>query len=183
MALGEQNRAMKKKPSDGLNDVIERNIATLIEVRRQLDTQESLITKIADAVTGFCGSFPFVYFHMVWFSTWVIINTGIVGVTPFDEYPFGLLTMIVSLEAIFLSMFVLISQNRMTALADQRADLDLQVNLLAEYEITKVLKIVDAIADHLDIEVGKDPELEGLEIQVSPDKVLQQMEKMKKALR
>lgn len=174
---------MKKNSSTGLNDVIDRNIATLIEVRRQLDRQESLITKIADAVTGFCGSFTFVYLHIFWFSGWILWNTGALGLTPFDEYPFGLLTTTVSLEAIFLSMFVLISQNRMTALADQRADLDLQVNLLAEYEITKVLQIVDAIADHLDIEVGKDPELEGLEVQVSPDKVLQQMEKMKKSLR
>jgi len=170
---------MKKKAPKGLNDVIDRNISTLLEVRRQLERRRSIVTKIADSITGFCGSFPFVYFHIAWFSGWMLWNTGILGLTPFDEYPFGLLTMIVSLEAIFLSMFVLISQNRMTELADQRADLDLQVNLLAEYEITKVLSIVDAIADHLNIEVGKDPELEELKLQISPDMVLKEMEKLR----
>lgn len=174
---------MKKKISNGLNDVIDRNISTLLEVRRQLEKRKSIVTKVADAITGFCGSFPFVYLHVVWFGFWILWNTGLLGLEPFDVYPFGLLTMTVSLEAIFLSMFVLISQNRMTELADQRADLDLQVNLLAEYEITKVLSIVDAIADHLDIEVSKDPELEELKLQISPDMVLHEMEKMKHALR
>lgn len=174
---------MKKKMSNGLNDVIDRNISTLLEVRRQLEKRKSIVTKVADAITGFCGSFTFVYLHVVWFGFWILWNTGLLGLEPFDVYPFGLLTMTVSLEAIFLSMFVLISQNRMTELADQRADLDLQVNLLAEYEITKVLSIVDAIADHLDIEVSKDPELEELKLQISPDMVLHEMEKMKHALR
>lgn len=170
---------MTKRTIKGLADVIDRNISTLLEVRRQLEKQKSPMTKMADAVTGFCGSFTFVYLHIVWFAAWIVWNTGLLGLEPFDAFPFGLLTMTVSLEAIFLSMFVLISQNRMTALADQRADLDLQVNLLSEYEITKVLSIVDAIADHFDIEVGKDPELEELKIQISPDKMLQEMEKMK----
>lgn len=170
---------MHKKNRSGLADVIDRNISTLLEVRRQLEKKKNIITKVADGITGFCGSFTFVYLHIVWFTFWILWNTGLLGLSPIDSYPFGLLTMTVSLEAIFLSMFVLISQNRMTELADQRADLDLQVNLLAEYEITKVLKIVDAIADHLEIEVGKDPELEELKVQVSPDTMLKEMEKMK----
>ncbi len=170
---------MRKKTTNGLADVIDRNITTLLEVRRQLEKQKNVVTRVADAITGFCGSFPFVYLHIVWFSIWILWNTGLLGLTPFDSFPFGLLTTTVSLEAIFLSMFVLISQNRMTELADQRADLDLQVNLLSEYEITKVLQIADAIADHLGIEVGKDPELEELKIQVSPGRMLQEMEKMK----
>lgn len=170
---------MRKKTLNGLTDVIDRNISTLLEVRRQIEKRKSRTTKVADAVTGFCGNFIFVYLHILWFGFWLLWNTGMLGLTPFDPYPFGLLTTTVSLEAIFLSMFVLISQNRMSELADQRADLDLQVNLLAEYEITTVLKVVDAIADHFDIEVGKDPELEELKVQISPDKVLQEMEKMK----
>jgi len=173
---------MTKKTIKGLADVIDRNISTLLEVRRQLEIRKSPMMKVAGAITGFCGSFLFVYLHIIWFGVWLLWNTGLLGLEPFDAYPFGLLTTTVSLEAIFLSMFVLINQNRMTELADQRADLDLQVNLLAEYEITKVLRIVDAISDHFDIEVGKDPELEELKIQISPDMVLQEMEKMKHAL-
>ena len=172
---------MSKLPRNGIADVIDRNIVTLLEVERQLEMRKSPLSKFADAITGFCGSFTFVYIHIAWFGIWILWNTGFLGLTPFDSYPFGLLTMTVSLEAIFLSMFVLISQNRMTELADQRADLDLQVNLLAEYEITKILRLVDSIADHLDIDTGKDPELEELKIEISPDRVLQEMEKMKKA--
>ena len=88
-----------------------------------------------------------VYLHAVWFIVWITINLRwIPGVKPFDPFPFGLLTMIVSLEAIFLSTFVLVSQNRMTVLADKRADLDLQINLLSEYEVTRILTLVDATA-------------------------------------
>ncbi len=173
---------MRKKVQNRLADVIDRNISTLLEVRRQLERRKSMVARIADSITGFCGSFPFVYLHIVWFGFWILWNTDLIGLKPIDPFPFGLLTMTVSLEAIFLSMFVLISQNRMAELADQRSDLDLQVNLLAEYEITKVLTIVDAIADHLDIDVGKDPELDELEVQISPDTVLQEMEKIKQAL-
>jgi uncharacterized membrane protein len=177
------NSGMKKKHSGRLADVLDRNISTLVEVRHQLESRRSTITKIADGITGFCGSFTFVYMHIAWFGLWITWNTGLLGLKPFDTYPFGLLTMTVSLEAIFLSMFVLISQNRMTEMADRRADLDLQINLLAEYEITKVLTIVDAIADKLDIDVSKDPELEELKVEISPDVVLQEMEKIKNAIR
>ena len=170
---------MPTKKSDGLAAVIDRNITTLLEVRRQLERKRGRSTKVAEVITRFCGSFPFVYMHIVWFGGWLLWNTGLLNVEPFDPFPFGLLTTMVSLEAIFLSMFVLISQNRMALLADQRADLDLQVNLLAEYEITKVLKMVDAIADHMEIDLGKDPELEELEVQIQPDQMLQEMERIK----
>ena len=85
----------------------------------------------------------------------------------------------VSLEAIFLATFVLISQNRLSAIADQRADLDLQINLLAEYEITRVLTMVDAIADHLGLEVGHDPEVDELKSDVSPEIVIEELEEKK----
>jgi uncharacterized membrane protein len=116
---------------------------------------------------------PFVYLHLFWIGGWVIYNLGWLGLKPFDPYPFGLLTMIGSLEAIFLSTFVLISQNRMAAAADKRAELDLQINLLAEHEVTQVLTLTDAIAQHLGVRRGNDPEVEECKTDVDPAAVLE----------
>jgi uncharacterized membrane protein len=91
--------------------------------------------------------------HLVWFASWILINSGrVTRSEPFDPYPFSLLTMIVSLEAIFLSIWILISQNQMTRQADRRAHLDLQINLLAEQESTATLRAVHGIAQHLGVD-------------------------------
>ncbi len=149
-------------------DVMERNIRTLVEIRRKAERKKGLQERIADGITRFTGSMPFVYLHLLWIGSWVIYNLGWFGQKPFDPYPFGLLTMIGSLEAIFLSTFVLISQNRMAAAADKRAELDLQINLLAEHEITQVLTLTDAIAQHLGVRHGIDPEVEECKTDVDP---------------
>ena len=89
--------------------------------------------RAADRVTDFAGSLNFVYIHGVWFGIWILINIGLIGsALTFDKFPFGLLTMIVSLEAIFLSTFVMVSQNRQAARADIRSQLDFETNLRAE---------------------------------------------------
>ena len=124
----------------------------------------------------------FVYFHIVWFGVWILINLGFFGIEPFDPFPFGLLTMIVSLEAIFLSTFVLISQNRSSAEADRHADLALQIGLLTEYELTRVLKMLDQIQDKMGIENDSDRELQELEKDVSPEDVLAEMDRVKQNL-
>ena len=109
---------------------------------------------MADRITGFVGSMRFVYLHSAWFGVWIVINLGLIGAAvsgvlpPFDPFPFGLLTMIVSLEAIFLATFVMISQNRQAALADHRAELDYQVNVRAEAEIAKILALLEALVAH-----------------------------------
>jgi uncharacterized membrane protein len=172
----------KKKPAprpqkQHIPAAIERNIRALLEIRRQLEARKTVQDRIADAVTGFSGSLLFVYLHVMWFGVWILWNMELIGFVPFDPFPFGLLTMIVSLEAIFLSTFVLVSQNRISGINEKRADLDLQIDLLAEYEITKILRLTDAIADHLGLEEGNDPELEDLKSKVSPESVLQEMEK------
>ncbi len=170
---------MSKKDPMPIADVVDRNIKVLLEVRRQMDRTTGVGSRIADRITAICGSVPFVFLHVVWFCGWILWNTGKLQLVPFDPYPFGLLTTIVSLEAIFLSMFVLMSQKRMAELGDQRSDLDLQIDLLAEYEITKVLRIVDAIADEMKIDIGKDPELEQLKTAISPERMLKEMAKLK----
>ncbi len=166
-----------------LAHVVERNINTLVEIREHMERRKSFQDRIADRITWFSGSMIFVYIHLAWFAIWLAINLGWTHLKPFDPYPFNLLTMIVSLEAIMLATFVLISQNRISLIADQRADLDLQINLLAEYEITRVLTLVDAIADHLGLDVGKDPEVEELKADTAPEMVMDEMEHIKQRAR
>ena len=113
--------------------------------------ERSLQSRIADAITSFSGRMIFAYVHIVWFGIWILLNTGRFGVRAFDPFPYGLLTMIVSLEAIFLSTFVLISQNRLSEETERRADLDLHIGLLTEHELTRVLQMLDAIQDKMGI--------------------------------
>jgi len=166
---------LKRVPTGTLTKVVDRNIATIARLRDEAEDAKSREEKAADAITRFSGSMPFVYIHAGWFAAWVVVNLGLVGLPPFDPYPFGLLTLIVSLEAIFLSTFVLLSQNRQAAIADHRADLDLQINLLAEYEVTRILSLVDRIADKLGIDACKDPELRELEMDIEPDQLLREI--------
>ncbi|MEO7995028.1 MAG: DUF1003 domain-containing protein [bacterium] len=157
--------------------VVEHNIDHLLLMRREEDKRRGMQEKVADAITAFSGDIKFLYIHMGWFGLWIAINLGWVpGVPVFDKYPFGLLTMIVSLEAIFLSTLVMISQNRMQRISDERADLDLHINLLTEYEVTRVLKLVDAMSDKLGCDEGKDPELGELEQVINPEEIIKEIE-------
>ena len=142
------------------------HVATTVEEIVRLENRDheamGLSDEIANRVTAFSGSMPYVWLHVAWFSTWILINVAAVVFEPFDRYPFGLLTMIVSLEAIFLSTFVLISQNRQAITADRRAKVDLQVNMIAEREITKLMQMVTDIHDHLGMDLPHDQELEDM---------------------
>jgi uncharacterized membrane protein len=109
--------------------------------------------RIADRISAFAGSMRFVYLHCIWFAVWILVNLGLVAAAlgalpPFDPFPFGLLTMIVSLEAIFLSTFVMITQNRQAEVADHRAEMDYQVNVKAGAEITKLTILLEALVAH-----------------------------------
>jgi uncharacterized membrane protein len=167
---------LRRCRNPALADVIERNICTLLEIRQEFEASKGRQDRIADAITRFSGSMLFAYLHVVWFGLWIVINLGWLGLKPFDPFPFGLLTMVVSLEAIFLSTFVLISQNRMGVVADKRADLDVQIDLLAEHEITRILSLVDAMAKRMGIEDGQDAEIKDLERDVKPEEVIREME-------
>ena len=138
-----------------LASVIGENISEICGMRAAEERKKGLQERLADSLTMFSGSMVFVYVHAIWFGIWILFNIGWLGGKPFDPFPFSLLTLIVSLEAIFLSTFVLISQNHAGAIADKRADLDLQINLLSEHEITRLLRLVDAVADHLGVEVER----------------------------
>jgi uncharacterized membrane protein len=159
-----------------LASILERNIRTVIAQKDQLSRRRSLQDKLADAITDFSGHMGFVYLHVVWFAGWIGWNLGAFGAKPFDPFPFGLLTMIVSLEAIFLSTFVLISQNRISDEADRRANLDLQIGLLTEHEVTRGLKMLDQIHHHLGLTEEAGTDLKELEAEVRPEDVLEEIE-------
>lgn len=156
--------------------VVDRNIQALIARREREARDRRLSDKIADRVTGFTGSMAFVYLHLVVFGLWIAINLGWLPVKKFDP-TFVVLAMVASVEAIFLSTFVLITQNRMAALAEKRAELDLQVSLLAEHEITRLVQLVSAIGERLGIDEANDPELTELKGDVHPERVLDKIER------
>ncbi|MBN3957327.1 DUF1003 domain-containing protein [Nostoc sp. NMS8] len=161
-----------------LSKIIQRNIRTLIRLRLQAANKRNLQDRIADMITSFSGHIVFVYVHIVWFGAWIVLNTGRIGVHPFDPFPYGLLTMVVSLEAIFLSTFVLISQNRLSEESEYRTNLNLQIALLTEHEVTRVLQMLDAIQDKMGIDNDEDSELADLEMETKPEDVLTEIERL-----
>ena len=161
-----------------LSKVIERNIRTIIHLRAKETKQRGLQDRIADAITSFSGRMIFAYVHIVWFGAWILINTGHFVLRVFDPFPYGLLTMIVSLEAIFLSTFVLISQNRLAEETERRADLDLHIGLLTEHELTRVLQMLDIIQDKLGIVDHENSDLADLEMETKPEDVLAEIHRL-----
>lgn len=179
MESGAENRMTNTgadHPSSPMAHIVERNISALLARRQKEEKSKTVEEKIADAVTRFTGSMIFVYIHLVLFGLWITWNLGYLGLKPFDP-SFVILAMEASVEAIFLSTFVLISQNRMNEQSDKRADLDLQVSLLTEHEVTKLITMVSAIAKKLDIKDADHPEIEELSKDVLPEQVLETMEK------
>lgn len=165
-------------PGPEMARIVERNIDALLARSKQEEKKKTIEEKIADHVTRFTGSMLFVYIHLVLFGIWIIWNVGWFGLKPFDP-SFVVLAMFASVEAIFLSTFVLISQNRMNVQADKRADLDLQVSLLTEHEVTRLITIISAMAKKMDIQEAYHPEIEELSKDVHPGKVMDTMEKIK----
>ena len=160
----------------GLNAVLERNIEALAERRRREAQAAGTEERIASAITRFTGSMVFVYAHLVLVGVWLYINlAGVPGIARFDPSLVFLATF-ASVEAIFLSTFVLISQNRMTAAAEKRAELDVQIGLLTEHELTKLMVLTRAIADELQIHTPVDEEVEELKQEVAPQAVLDKLE-------
>jgi len=141
-----------------LNHQIERNVNEIAKVELRDRTRLTWSDHLADLMTAFSGSMVFVLVHAIWFAVWIVLNAGWMSIPVFDEFPYGLLTMIVSLEAIFLSTFVLISQNREALQADRRAKVDLQLNMIAEQEVTKLIEMVAEIQARLGIGAPRDAE-------------------------
>jgi uncharacterized membrane protein len=137
------------------------NINTIVAIEEEAQLKRTTADRVSDLIANFVGSIPFVVLHLVWFGFWVTINIGLLwGKLRFDPYPFALLCMLVSLEGVLLSTFVLIKQNRMSQRADQRAHLSLQISLLSEKELTKILQLQRLICARLDVkEASQDHEV------------------------
>lgn len=129
-------------------------------MKAKADAKRNITERFADWTTGFFGSIPFLIVHFLWFVTWIALNNGALpGFKPFDPFPYGLLTMIVSLEAIFLSIFVLLSQNRAGKIADLREEIDLQVDIITEREITKLIQMAYIMMEKMEVSMAEDKEL------------------------
>ena len=160
-------------------------IGTMRAFKAEHAKDRTLIERIADHMTTIASSPIFLLAHAAWFAFWILANTNVLPFRPFDPYPFGLLTMIVSLEAIFLSIFVLMAQGRESHIAELREELALQVNLRMEQEVTKTLQLVAGLYTRLGHRMGEDPELRDMLEPLKPEEMerelmLQIQEAMKK---
>ncbi len=157
-----ERKASEENEGKGKFSQAESNILKIAEIEREQKADRTIGERVAEYVAAFCGSMIFVYVHIVWFGTWIIINS-LTNFT-FDPFPYTFLTLVVSLEAIFLSTFILISQNQETQLTERRNHLDLQINMLAEEESTKTLELLQKIAH----KVGVDLDEQGTEELLKP---------------
>lgn len=153
-----------------------RNVTAIITMEQEAINSRSRAERFSDAVARHAGRVWFISTHAIWFGGWLILNSGYVpGIHPFDPFPYQFLTFVVSLEAIFLSLFILMSQNRSNRQADARSHLDLQINLLAEQESTKILHLLQSLCAYHKLDAAFDPEVEHLKAQTEPAKLLKEL--------
>ena len=168
----------KNERSPHMARIVERNIDALLDRQQREEGNKKFEERIADSVTRFTGSMVFVYIHLILFGVWILWNTHLLGLKPFDP-SLVILAMIASVEAIFLSTFVLISQNRMNEKADKRAELNLQISLLTEHEVTRLITLNTAMAKKMGLEYTyDDAEIDELSKDVHPEKVMDTMEEI-----
>ena len=166
-------RKRKDSKSKGIEKEIASNVSEILEAERLQRNRQTVGEQLSERITRFCGSMPFVYVHIVVIAAWVAVNT-FPSVT-FDPFPYNFLMLLLAVEAILLSAFILISRNHDARLADHRDHLDLQINLLAEQENTKILELLQEIAEK--IGVDPDPALDVLLEPVKPKKLVKQIVK------
>lgn len=156
------------------DELTQRNVEVIKQLEDAAKQERTKSDLVAEVVARFCGSMTFVWVHVIWFGGWIIFNV-VPGLPRVDPFPFTFLTLVVSLEAIFLSTFILISQNHDTKLSERRNNLDLQINLLSEQENTRMLEMLRAIAEKLGCELPNDQEVKKLSEIVDPGRVAAQI--------
>lgn len=141
------------------NPITAKNVEAIGQLEKQAMQRRTASERFAELITRYAGGIGFILLHIIWFTGWILFNLGMVSaITPWDPFPFSFLTLVVSLEAIFLSLLVLMTQNRLTRDADKRAQLDLQINMLAEQESTATLKMLEKICKHLGVDYEAEEE-------------------------
>ena len=171
-----QSLADHASPQTG-DELTARNVRMIVELERQAKASLTRGERLAVRIAAFFGSTTFVLIHCVWFGAWIFVNTSSLFTHHPDPFPFSFLSFIVALEAIFLSAFILISQNHEVRLNVQRSQLDLQVNLLIEQENTRMLRLLRSIAAKVGAEIEDDLHLSALEEATDPERVLDQLDK------
>jgi len=156
-------------------ELTKRNIEIVKQLEQSSKEERSKSEQVAERIANFCGSMTFVWVHVAWFGGWIFFNL-ISGVRHIDPFPFTFLTLVVSLEAIFLSTFILISQNHDAKISERRNHLDLQINLLSEQENTRMLELLRAVAEKLGCEIPHESEIAPLSEETSPEKVVAQFD-------
>ena len=180
--MNKNNRSSTKpKPIEArgngaADQLTQQNVEAILRMEEASKGERTRSDLVAETIAGFCGSMVFVWVHVVWFGVWLAINL-VPGIPNIDPFPFTFLTLVVSLEAIFLSTFILISQNHDTKISERRNHLDLQVNLLSEQENTQMIRMLRAIAEKLGVEVTNDFHLEALSEKTKPEKLAKQIER------
>lgn len=162
--------------NSGINRTLRDNIETFAARRQAADESATLSQRISGTVTSFAGSVRFVVIHLALYGAWLALNLkAIPAIQPWDP-SLAILALLASVEALFLSAFILIAQNRMATMADRRADLDLHISLLSEHELTRLADLTIRIAGHLGVPVD-DPELHEVTTRVEPAQVLDEIER------
>ncbi len=159
-----------------IESTTERNIRKICALEAESLKTRSPLERMGDAIAIQAGRPWAVVVHGLWFAAWIGLNTGR-GIKPFDPFPYPFLTMVVSLESIFLALFLLMSQNRSSGQADQRAHLDLQINLLSEDENTKMLQMLQALCAHHNLAIARDPDVEKLAGNIDAADVIEEIKK------
>lgn len=165
-----------KDKTPDITQIVERNVNALLHRKKEDRKKRSLSEKIVSSITSFAASMLSVFVHSILFGTWIIWNLGFLNLKPFDP-SFIILATFAAVEAIFLTTFVLIGQKHMNAQSEKWAELDLQISLLTEHEVTRILTLITAVAKKMDVEVVEDKEIEELSKDIHPEKVLDTMEK------
>lgn len=155
-------------------DLLQRNVEVVQKLEDASKQERTTSDRLATIIANFCGSMKFVWVHVIWFTVWIVADV-IPGVRHIDPFPFTFLTLVVSLEAIFLSTFILISQNHDTRISERRNHLDLQINLLSEQENTKMIMMLQAIARQVGAEIEQDEEMAVLAQDTELEKVIEQI--------
>jgi uncharacterized membrane protein len=163
-----------------VDDLTRENVQAMRRLDQLSVAKRTLADRVAEFVARFCGSIHFVWIHAVWFVGWLLWN-ALPWLPHFDPYPFTFLTLCVSLEAIFLSSFILISQNYEMRISERRSHLDLQINLLSEQENTKMLQLLDRMAKKMGLYEEDDPEIQVLEQATRPETLARQIEEALRA--
>lgn len=170
---------MNPSPS-AVHDLTDRNVRLIADLERAMVRTATPAARLSTAIARFCGSLLFVSLHLAWFAVWLGLNSA-PGIPHPDPYPFTFLTLIVSLEAIFLSSFIMMSQNEASRIIERRSHLDLQINLLSEQENTRMLAMLEAIAHKVGAPTGPSPELAAMKEATRPDRLIEQIERAAKA--